>query len=383
MKFLPFKILFLCILIPPVLFLFTLHFSESYLKKKYTEEIEEICTGDTYPLFKGTITLRDAIKKNISIYLKNKLLITWGVQTNIIIETKTGIRLFPFFYQQDSTDFYIDKLISIASENYTFLKDGILVKVDIIIPYDTKISYFIFSFYIFISLIIIYCFYNIGAQKAEKHEFIKNRRIKGLEEKHARYAKQAFIHEQKRSKLLSDLLNVKKELEKEKLKVIKNEDEMLEEISLYEEELEKNTSLLKDQQEYIDSLKHRIKELDHAKVKEKKQIDKASEALSKRFKVLYKNILFDKRALEGFVSLESEAKIKCEEVIHHLNEDFTKVSIKRKVFSKKDNKTPSFEVLIAYKGRLYFRHTKDGKINILAIGTKTTQHKDLVYIDKL
>ena len=80
---------------------------------------------------------------------------------------------------------------------------------------------------------------------------------------------------------------------------------------------------------------------------------------------------------------KNEIKIKSEEVIHQLNENFTKVSIKRKVFSKKDNKNPSFEVVIAYKGRLYFRHTKDGKINILVIGTKKTQHKDLMYIDKL
>ncbi len=41
------------------------------------------------------------------------------------------------------------------------------------------------------------------------------------------------------------------------------------------------------------------------------------------------------------------------------------------------------EVLFAHKGRLYFRKTKDDKVEILVIGTKNSQVKDLEFLDKL
>jgi hypothetical protein len=75
-------------------------------------------------------------------------------------------------------------------------------------------------------------------------------------------------------------------------------------------------------------------------------------------------------------------KIKGEEIIHKLNEDPSFVSVKRKVFGKKGRATVQ-EVIFSYKGRLYFRKKKDGQIEILTIGTKNTQAKDLEFLDNL
>jgi hypothetical protein len=41
------------------------------------------------------------------------------------------------------------------------------------------------------------------------------------------------------------------------------------------------------------------------------------------------------------------------------------------------------EVIFAYKGRLYFRNTKDKRVEVLAIGTKNTQARELEYLAKL
>ena len=41
------------------------------------------------------------------------------------------------------------------------------------------------------------------------------------------------------------------------------------------------------------------------------------------------------------------------------------------------------EVIFSYKGRLYFRKVKDSKIEVLAIGTKNTQARDLEFLDNL
>jgi hypothetical protein len=75
-------------------------------------------------------------------------------------------------------------------------------------------------------------------------------------------------------------------------------------------------------------------------------------------------------------------KIKSEEIIHKLNENPKLVPVKRKVFSKKGRATVQ-EVIFAYNGRLYYRASTHGRIEILTIGTKNTQAKDLEFLDNL
>ena len=87
------------------------------------------------------------------------------------------------------------------------------------------------------------------------------------------------------------------------------------------------------------------------------------------------------RAIEGFVELTEEMKIKAEEMVHQLNDDPKMVQIKRKVFGKKNRETV-FEVIFAYKGRLYFRNISGNRVEVLVIGTKLTQNKDLAFLDK-
>ncbi len=58
------------------------------------------------------------------------------------------------------------------------------------------------------------------------------------------------------------------------------------------------------------------------------------------------------------------------------------MTIKRKVFGRKGHETV-FEVLFAYSGRLYFRKTAQNRIEVLTIGTKNTQGKDLKFLEKL
>ena len=74
--------------------------------------------------------------------------------------------------------------------------------------------------------------------------------------------------------------------------------------------------------------------------------------------------------------------MKAEEVIHQLNEDPGLVRIKRKVFGHKGHETV-LEVLFGYKGRLYFRNDKDKGIEVLAIGTKNTQARELEFLARL
>ncbi|HKL00773.1 MAG TPA: hypothetical protein VJ943_10980, partial [Desulfotignum sp.] len=58
------------------------------------------------------------------------------------------------------------------------------------------------------------------------------------------------------------------------------------------------------------------------------------------------------------------------------------VPVKRKVFGKKNRETV-FEVIFSYKGRLYYRLMPDTRVEVLSIGTKHTQAKDLSFLNNL
>jgi len=137
----------------------------------------------------------------------------------------------------------------------------------------------------------------------------------------------------------------------------------------------KNLGLQDKQQKLIDSLEEKIKNYEREKIKD-------YEAVQRRFRALYKNISINKKAVNGFLDLTDDLKIKSEEIIHQLNENPQLVSIKRKVFGRK-NMEKILEVIFAYKGRLYFRKQKSNKIEILTIGTKNTQTKDLEFLSSL
>jgi hypothetical protein len=57
------------------------------------------------------------------------------------------------------------------------------------------------------------------------------------------------------------------------------------------------------------------------------------------------------------------------------------VPVKRKVFGKKGIET-ILEVAFAYNGRLYYRSGKEQKTEVLAIGTKNSQEKDLGFLNR-
>ena len=129
----------------------------------------------------------------------------------------------------------------------------------------------------------------------------------------------------------------------------------------------------------IENLRTKITQQEKGRHKQEKQKNKTAESTKKRFNTLYKNLRINERAIYAFVELNEEMKIKAEEVIHQLNDDPSVVTIKRKVFGGKGQKTV-FEVVFAYKGRLYFRNLKNRQVEVLAVGTKNTQARELEFL---
>jgi hypothetical protein len=372
----------LCILLPPVLYIFSVQSIERHLKSRYANEIEDIYLGDTGPLFEGGIRLKDAINVNINRYLQSKALIPLGVKVTITVTSKPNTILYPAVVDDKEVSLLPHDSMQIASDNYKLMNDGLVVNVDLVVEHNTLLTNAILGFYIFASILLLSFYYWTGVKKAHQEETEKNSEIFRLKEIEINRSENLKALMKDKKILVSEIKKIKKQLKKETIKASKNEDEMIKEIVALEEKINKKIGLLNERQDEIDTLKEKIKLFEKENRKESKQKTKVYNSARKRFKTLYKNISIDKRAIIGFLDLTEDMKIKSEEIIHKLNENPKLVPVKRKVFSKKGRATVQ-EVIFAYNGRLYFRATKHSRIEILTIGTKNTQTKDLEYLDSI
>ncbi|MDL1969066.1 MAG: hypothetical protein LWW97_11155 [Deltaproteobacteria bacterium] len=352
---------------------------ETHLNNRYTNEIENVYTGDTLALFEGSISIKDSINKNINLYLQSKSLISHGVDVKITVTTKRGTILYPAFFENDATSLLHPDPIRIATENYNLMHEGLILNVDLKVGHNTLLSNTILVFYIFASLIILYYYYRSGLIKVQQDDIEKEKEIERLLGLKKKYTEKLMTLGQDRKKLISEAEKIKNQMEDEKEKANKNEDEMIKEIVFLEKEIETNLALQIKQQEEIDSLKEKTSQYTKSLQKESRQKTKKYQGIKKRFDTIYKKLSINVRAINGFIDLTDDMKIKVEEIIHQLNENPQLVSIKRKVFGKKGRETV-LEVIFAYKGRLYYRKTKDNKIEVLVIGTKNTQAKDLEFL---
>ena len=382
MKYLPFKVLILCILLPPLLYIVSIQTIERYFKARCTRDIESIYIGDTRPLFNGSLRLEEAITKNIDRYLQSKVIFSLGFQGNVQVTAKPNVILYPGAYPD------IEDLSSppdpgtIAAENFKLMSDGLSVSVDIYLDHNTLLSNALLVFYLMISVGFFYLYYRHGLNQALSEDKAKASQIVHLREQERRSAERLQELGEQRRALLTDIDQVKAAVQSEKSKASRNEEEMIEEMVALENRLEENLAFQEAQRVEIKDLKEKIQDLQEAVRKEGKPKNKALEIVGKRFDTLYKRIYIHQRAVSGYMNLTEDMKIKAEEVIHQLNQDPDQVPIKRKVFGKKNRET-SFEVMFAYNGRLYFRTRKGSKVEVLAIGTKNTQNKDLKFLDNL
>jgi len=332
-------------------------------------------------LFDGNVRLKDALNRNITRYLSNRSLISYGLTLNVSVKTKEGIILYPSSFNEEDPLASSDPM-QIASENYNLMKDGLVISVDVKINHNTLISNCILSFYTICFAFVLYFYYKSSVKKAKVEDEEKTMEISLLRKSEKNFSKRLKSLAKERENYLSELKRFKKIFADEKSAADKNEEEMIKEILLLENKIEKNIVFQNKQQKEIDLLKDEIRQYEKERKKETKQQKKSSNIVRKRFKALYKNIYISERAIRGFVELTDEMKIKGEEIIQLLNKDPNQVPVKRKVFGKK-KRTTTFESVFAYNGRLYYRKTKDNKAEILAIGTKNTQTKDLEFLNKI
>ncbi|NVM20781.1 MAG: hypothetical protein HWN68_03250 [Desulfobacterales bacterium] len=394
MRHLSFRILFLCIFLPPVLYIFSIQALEAVIQEKWTAALETRLISDPIALLEGRISIQDEVRRNIDNYPATRYAVKWGVVYRIVVKTKAGRWLYPQmspqdYYSFDSGTFHSERdppdpleAVRLAKENLKVMEEGIMLSVAVEIQRNTWLANSVLLFYIFVFSFILYRAYLAGARQAEQL-YLRNQHALD-----AAYGKLDAAQEHlrdvadKEKAYQHEIKELQSELAVAGNKVRATEDEALAEMEALEEKLHESVALRENIEKEVAELKEELESLESTKKISSRKQDRQIKATTKRFRTLYKNLDFHYRAAEGFVNLQGDLQLRAEELIHNMNEDSARLTVKRKVFSRK-GALPAFESEFAYRGRLYWKQGADGKAQILAIGTKNTQTKDLAYLESL
>jgi ABC-type multidrug transport system fused ATPase/permease subunit len=383
MKGFPYRLLFICIFFPPICYILTLYLSEEYLRKHETSRLNDIIIQNYEALYEGRNSLKEEINRNIGDYLlKQDLRFKIGIRTNIQVKTKDNIILYPSQIEQNMDNIpaghSIDKpnYVDVAAENYRILNDGLILSVSVNIKHNGWLSNSVLLFYVFLALFIIRQAIKKRISESERLEKEYQESIKDLSDKLKERESGLSEIKKKEGAYLSKI----EELKKERKNLSTDVDGLLEEIEKLEAGLDEQRRVREAREIDILNLREEINNLRSRFERPEKKI-KEMDAIQKRFRVLYKNLSFTERALDGFLSLSDEFQLKAEEIIHRLNDDDSKVPVKRKVFGK-GGKMNFLELEFSYSGRIYYRKDSQSRIRIFVIGTKKTQEQDLAFLER-
>jgi len=393
-KHLSFRILFLCIFLPPVLYIFSIQALEALIQERWTADLERKLISNSSALLEGRINIQDEVKRNTDLYLGTLYATKLGVIPRIVVKTKTGRWLYPkitpdAIYPFDSDTSHMEEnppgpmeAILVAKENLKIMEEGMSLSVTVQIPRNTLLANSILVCYIFVFSFILYRAYRTSASEAERLSLHNQQaleaaygRLTAAQDRLQEVAEEEKAYQKEIEKLQAELAMASN-------KVRATEDEALEEMEALEEKLQESVALREKMESELTHIRQELERLESSRKPTPGKQEKQIKSTMKRFRTLYKNLEFHPRAAEGFLSLQGDLQLRAEELIHNMNEDSTRLTVKRKVFSKK-GALPTFESEFAYRGRLYWKREADGKTQILAIGTKNTQAKDLAYLESL
>ncbi|MFA5902559.1 MAG: hypothetical protein WC836_01390 [Desulfobacula sp.] len=385
MKFFPIKVAIICLIATPILYTITLLCSERYLSGRYLSQIKDIFIGDSKPLLDGSVSLEEQIANNIQHFLKEDRIVKFtGLDINIRVSTSQGRILYPVYSDINSATKEIvgeSEIQVIAKRNFELLNSGLDVQIEAKLNHGSFIGNLILLLYFGISFTIFFIFYKIGSTKAAIDRNKNIQLITDLQTEDEIHKQILDELKKERQGLFENIKALNAKYQEERRKASVNEEEMFQEIITLEEKFNAFIEFKQIKEKEIEELRSKIQIYERRKTPRIRRNE--FDFMLKRFSVLYKTVEMSRKALTGFLSLDEEHQIKVEEIIHLLDRDPDKVIIKRKVFSGKKNRTTCFEVLFAYNGRLYFTKNEKNIIEVLVIGTKNTQTKDMEFIHNL
>lgn len=392
MKHLSFRILFLCVFLPPVLYVFTIQGLESYFQNTWKSDLVGRLISSPDELLEGHKSIQEEIRTNIHSYLRSRWITKLGPQVHILVRTKSGRVIYPDFERQDrydlGSDFDLESLpgtsnaLRLARENVEIMQERLVFSLEVEIPRNTWLSNGVLVFYILVFTGILCLSYRSNVRQTETVARQQEQDLKASQERLSQAQSRLQETTAKERAYREKIASQQKDLVQADQRLQVTEKEALAEMEILEEKLQESMVKRQEREQEIEQLAREVDRLKSLQQLSSKKREKQEALIRKRFNVLYKNTNIHDRAVDGFMHLPDDMQLKAEETIHILNQDSTLIKVKRKVFSKNDD-LPALESIFAYRGRIYWRKKSDSTIEIMAIGTKNTQAKDLAYMENV
>jgi hypothetical protein len=274
-----------------------------------------------------------------------------------------------------------EDMARIAENNQRTLQEGIQLVLNVSIPRNSWLSIGILTVYIMLFVFLPYRAYLLKTKEARELKISKQNAIEAANKKLTDAQEKLAEVSAREMKDQSEITQLKADLDLAGTKVRATENEALAELEILDLDLQKNIKLKEELETEVRRLEKELRKIESSPITINKQQKEIIDT-SKRFKTLYKNLEISSRAIDGFIDLETNLQLQSEELIHTINEDGSKVPVKRKVYTRK-GALPVFECEFGRSGRIYWSTGSGGKRQVWVIGTKNTQNKDLAYIDKL
>lgn len=374
----PFRALLIAILLPPVLYVTSIRGLEHYWQASYQRRIANVCSANSDELLSGRVRLETSIPRRLDRFLAGDRWLGWGLRLQVSVRTAAGRLLYPGTEAFSRTGLPPEDPLQTAADNYTMLRDGLQVSAQVRVDHNTVIANTLLAGYLSLALAMLTAVYRWSQGRARS---TSNAQVAAIQEL-------AWQEQQQRTTLAElarantdlrqEIARLKDLLTQERHRASRHEDELLNEMVALEGQLDANLEQQRAQEEEIARLREAMDIATQSRVPKGGGLG----ATQKRLRALYKEIRLTDYAIEGFHALPTPLQIKAEEIIHHLDQDPDAIAVKRKVFRGKGKETV-FEIAFAHKGRLYFRRNAMRRVDVLAIGTKNRQARDLDFLDRL
>lgn len=378
------SIILLCVILPPVLYIASIQALEHHGQNRLKSFLESTYLGDTRQLLDGSRDIRQAVPRNIERTLAKSRWLALGGKASVTVRTGQNTLLYPPAYEDlESGPDLASSSLDIATENYRIINEGPKLTLEFKLPHTSILANLVLGCYILASLSGLFIYYRRWSVRYKRENRRRTEEIERLSKAKSDYHQRIDDLQAEHTQMADDLEQMKTQLNEEKKKANASEEEMLEEIISLEEKISQKETRLTEQLDEIEVLQEKLESLEAARQRgTNRKGGKPTDMARKRLTTLYKRLDIHDRAIEGYIGLTEELKIKAEEVMMQLNDDPADVQIKRKVFGKK-NRATVLEVIFGYKGRLYFRIKADHQAELVAIGTKNSQQQDLAYLERL
>ena len=380
MRFFSIKILVLCILLPPLLYLLTVVVLERQVQEKFARGIEEVSTGDPQPLLDGSVRLRDAVRANIEAYLAvlrhgpvRGFRPGSGVHPGRNGALSRSVRRDPASCTAPANP------MRVAQDNFTLLSEGLVVQVEARLEHNRLLSNGILGVYVLAALLVLVWHYRAADRRIGREETERRREIERLQQLRGGPTPIDWPSCSRNEKALLHGIRCaqRSSLHDERTRAERNEDDLIAEIESLEKKLADNLETSGDPAAGDRSRSRKtwpaMKRSSAGRTRPGRRAKRSSASASRRSTRTSRSTT---APIEGLAELNDELRLKAEEVIHQLNSNPDLVTVKRKVFGKKNRETV-LEVVFAYKGRLYFRRGQDRRVEVLAVGTKNSQEREL------